>query len=64
MVLPISSECPKCRERRAIIYTRDAVLARLRAGQPISVNCAGCSIQWHLSPRERAAVSRGLSHAA
>jgi len=57
---PISSECPKCHQERAITYTRDELAELLRTGSDIEVMCISCDETWPLSTDERADIARGL----
>lgn len=60
---PISSECPKCRQERAVTYPREEIAELLRTGADIEVMCIGCDETWSLSTEERADVARALERA-
>ncbi len=57
---PISSECPNCRQERAVTYTREELAELLRTGSDIEVMCISCDEAWPLSTEERADVARAL----
>lgn len=57
---PISSECPKCHQDRAVTYPREEIAELLRAGADIEVTCVSCDETWSLSTDERADVARAL----
>jgi hypothetical protein len=57
---PISSECPKCHQERAVTYTRDELEELLSTGSDIEVTCISCDETWPLSTDERADIVRSL----
>jgi hypothetical protein len=57
---PISSECPKCHQERAVTYERDELAELLRSGSDIEVMCVSCDETWSLSTDERADIARSL----
>jgi hypothetical protein len=57
---PISSECPKCHQERAVMYTRDELAELLHSGSDIEVACISCDETWPLSTDDRADVVRAL----
>jgi len=57
---PISSECPKCHQERAVTYEREELVELLREGAEIEAWCTSCDESWAVSTDERADIARAL----
>jgi DNA-directed RNA polymerase subunit M/transcription elongation factor TFIIS len=57
---PISSECPKCHQERAVTYAREELIELLQEGAEIEASCTSCGESWSVSTDERADIARAL----